>query len=85
MPEISRLRGNIDWIDLDFVERERTPERAMKLGIQLHWRDCHFRISLFLMSWVSNALERLSTIGFRTLIYSQTTAKLRIWLRSMKV
>src|SRR6056297_3136546 len=36
MPEISRLSGCTDWIDLDFVERQRTPERAMKLGIQLH-------------------------------------------------
>ncbi|EMA16159.1 transposase [Haloarcula amylolytica JCM 13557] len=36
MPEIARLSGNLDWIDLDFVERERTPERAMKLGIQMH-------------------------------------------------
>jgi len=36
MPEIARLSGNNDWIDLDFVERERTPERAMKLGIQMH-------------------------------------------------
>ena len=36
MPKISRLSGNSDWIDLDFVERERTPEPAMKLGIQMH-------------------------------------------------
>jgi len=36
MPEITRLSGSRDWIDLDFVERERTPERAMKLGIQMH-------------------------------------------------
>ena len=36
MPEIARLSGSSDWIDLDFVERERTPERAMKLGIQMH-------------------------------------------------
>jgi len=36
MPEIARLSGSLDWIDLDFVERERTPERAMKLGIQMH-------------------------------------------------
>jgi len=35
MPEITRLSGCTDWIDLDFVERQRTPERAMKLGIQL--------------------------------------------------
>jgi len=35
IPEISRLSGCTDWIDLDFVKRQRTPERAMKLGIQL--------------------------------------------------
>jgi len=33
--KINRLSGCTDWIDLDFVERQRTPERAMKLGIQL--------------------------------------------------
>ena len=33
-PKISRLSGNRDWIDLDFVERERTPEPAIALGIQ---------------------------------------------------
>jgi putative transposase len=36
MPEIRRLSGGSDWIDLGFVERERTPELAMKLGIQMH-------------------------------------------------
>jgi putative transposase len=36
MPEIRRLSGGSDWIDLGFVERERTPEPAMKLGIQMH-------------------------------------------------
>jgi putative transposase len=36
MPEITRLTGSTDWIDLGFVERERTPEPSMKLGIQLH-------------------------------------------------
>ena len=36
MPEIARLTGGKEWIDLDFVERERTPQRAMKLGIQMH-------------------------------------------------
>ncbi|MFC6723491.1 IS6 family transposase, partial [Halobium palmae] len=34
MAEISRLVGRSDWIDMEFVERERTPKRAMKLGIQ---------------------------------------------------
>lgn len=36
MPEISRLDGLSDWIDLDFMEREVTPSEAMELGIQLH-------------------------------------------------
>ena len=35
MAKISRLNGCADWIDLDFVERQRTPERAMKLCIHL--------------------------------------------------
>jgi putative transposase len=36
MPEIVRLSGASDWIELDFVERERTPSRLMELGIRLH-------------------------------------------------
>ena len=36
MAEIARLSGCSDWIELDFVERERTPSELMKLGIRLH-------------------------------------------------
>jgi putative transposase len=36
MPEISRLVGSSGWIDMEFVERERTPKPAIKLGIQSH-------------------------------------------------
>ena len=36
MPEISLLVARSDWIDMEFVERERTLEPAMKLGIQSH-------------------------------------------------
>ena len=36
MPEFGRLSGNIDQIELGFVEREATPEFLMKLSIQLH-------------------------------------------------
>jgi hypothetical protein len=43
MAGITRLSGSSDWIDLDFVERERT-------GLVSHFR----MPSLFLMSWVSN-------------------------------
>ncbi|GAA0293404.1 DDE-type integrase/transposase/recombinase [Halarchaeum salinum] len=36
MPEISRLSGGSDCFELAFVEREATPNWAMKLGIRLH-------------------------------------------------
>ena len=36
MAEITRLSGRSEWIELDFVERERTPRRPMELGIRLH-------------------------------------------------
>jgi len=53
MPEIARLSGHRDWIELDFVERERTPEPAMKLGIQMHLAG----ISL------SNTISILDSLG----------------------
>jgi putative transposase len=53
MPEISRLSGNREWIDLDFVERERTPEPVMALGIQSHIAG----LSL------SNTVELLDCLG----------------------
>jgi putative transposase len=36
MAEITRLSECSEWIDLDFVERERIPRRLMELGIRLH-------------------------------------------------
>jgi len=36
MPENARLGGNLDQINLEFVEREATPRLLMKLSIQLH-------------------------------------------------
>jgi hypothetical protein len=53
MAGITRLSGSSDWIDLDFVERERTPEFAMRLGIQMHGAG----LSL------SNAISILDELG----------------------
>ncbi len=53
MSKISRLSGCRDWIDLGFVERERTPESAMALGIQSHVAG----LSL------SNTVELLEAMG----------------------
>jgi transposase-like protein len=36
MPENASLSGNLDQIELEFVEREATPRLLMKLSIQLH-------------------------------------------------
>jgi putative transposase len=36
MSEFNRLNYCIEWIDLGFVERERTPRSAIQVGIQLH-------------------------------------------------
>jgi transposase-like protein len=36
MPEIDRLKRSDGCFELDFVEREATPEWVMKLGIRLH-------------------------------------------------
>jgi putative transposase len=36
MPEINRLSRDTNWIDLEFVERERTPQQFIEVGIQLH-------------------------------------------------
>lgn len=53
MPEIVRLSGHREWIDLEFVERERTPEPAMEVGIQSHVAG----LSL------SNTVELLADLG----------------------
>ena len=36
MAKTARFSGCSEWIDLEFVERERTPGELMKLGIRLH-------------------------------------------------
>ncbi len=58
MPEFDRLTDFRDWIELEFVEREATPEPLMKFGIHLLDRygyvDRWFRRS-----------HRLETLGCR--------------------
>ena len=52
MPEIDRLTGDSNWI-VEFVERERTPEQIVEVGIQLHLAG----LSL------SNTKQHLETLG----------------------
>jgi hypothetical protein len=39
MAEIGRLCKPTEWINVEFVERERTPEFTIQIGIQLHLAD----------------------------------------------
>jgi transposase-like protein len=62
MPEIDRLDRCSDWIDLEFVERERTPEPAIEVGIQLH-------LAGLSLSNTKQYLERLGVERSRTAIH----------------
>jgi transposase-like protein len=52
MPKIERLTECLKWIDLSFVERERTPEWAIQVGIWYHF-------AAMLLRDASTFLERL--------------------------
>ena len=56
MPEIDCLGEPIEWIDLEFVEREWTPQSAIQVGIQLHLAD-------FLLSNTKQHLETHSSLA----------------------
>ncbi len=62
MPEFNRLNRNTDWINLEFVERERTPEVAIQVGIQLH-------LAGLSLSNNKQYLERLGVKRSRTAIH----------------
>ena len=42
MPEIARLTESTEWIDLDFVERERTPREIIEKGMCHHLAGVSF-------------------------------------------
>ena len=63
MPEIERLSGRSDWIDLEFVERERTPEPIIEVGIHLH-------LAGLSLSNTKQILERLGVERSRTAIHN---------------
>jgi putative transposase len=63
MSETERLSGCSDWIDLGFVERERTPRQIIEVGIQLH-------IAGLSLSNTKQYLERLGVKRSRTAIHN---------------
>jgi putative transposase len=62
MPEIDRLGEPTEWIDLEFVERERTPRSAIQVDIQLH-------LAGLSLSNTKQHLERLGVERSRTAIH----------------
>ncbi|WP_380676233.1 IS6 family transposase [Salinigranum sp. GCM10025319] len=62
MPEFNRLSEPSEWIDLEFVERQRTPEFAIQMGIQLH-------LAGLSLSNTKQHLERLGVERSRTAIH----------------
>jgi putative transposase len=59
--ETDRLSGDTEWIDLSFVERERTPRQLSKVGIQL-------RLAGLSLSSTERHLEKLGVERSRTAI-----------------
>ena len=63
MSEIDRLSGDSNWIDLEFMERERTPEQIVEVGIQLH-------LAGLSLSNTKQHLENLGVQRSRTAIHN---------------
>jgi transposase-like protein len=62
MLELDRLSDDSDCIELEFLEREATPEPAMKLGIRLH-------LAGLSLSDTVSILERLGVDRHRTTVH----------------
>jgi transposase-like protein len=63
MDEFERLNGSSDWIDLGFVERERTPREIIEVGIQLH-------VAGLSLSNTKQILDKLGVRRSRTAIHN---------------
>ncbi|MBX0325863.1 IS6 family transposase [Halomicroarcula sp. F13] len=63
MSEIDRLSEDNEWVDLDFVDRERTPEQIIEMGIRLH-------LAGLSLSNTKQHLERLGVQRSRAAIHN---------------
>jgi transposase-like protein len=63
MDEFERLSGSSEWIDLGFVERERTPEPIIEVGVQLH-------VAGLSLSNTKQILDKLGVKRSRTAIHN---------------
>ena len=82
MAKIARLSGCSEWIDLEFMDRERTPSGLMQLGIRLHLAGLSLSNTIReLEKFGAKGRGKPSTIGCRKPIYSQPTVRVRITSR----
>ena len=76
MSESNRLGDSTDWIDLEFVERERTPHEIIETGIQLHLAGLSLsNTKQYLERLVSSEAEQQFITEFKGPIYSQLTVQ----------
>ncbi|WP_084510172.1 IS6 family transposase [Haloplanus natans] len=64
MHEITRLSDGSDWIELEFVKRQLTPEFAIRLGIRMH-------VAGLSLSNTTSILERLGVERSRAAVHSR--------------
>jgi len=85
MLSFDRLNNDTGCIELDFPEREATPESAMKLGIGLHLAGLSLSDAVSILErLVLTVIEPPFIGGFRKSIYNRQTVRIRITLRLMK-
>jgi len=63
MTKFDRLSDSSSWVDLEFVERERTPRPAIEVGIRLH-------LAGLSLSNTKRELEKLGVERSRTAIHN---------------
>ena len=72
MAEFDRLGETTDWIDLSFVERERTSREIIEKRIRYHLARLSLSNTVVLLDdLASNAVASLCTTGRRRLIFSR--------------
>jgi hypothetical protein len=85
MLENDRLSGGLEEIDLEFVEREATPQLLMKLSIQLHLAGLSLSNTVsFLEIFGVERDAPPSITGFTRPIYSPRLDGVRITSRLTK-
>ncbi|SDG27994.1 hypothetical protein SAMN05216218_12118 [Halorientalis regularis] len=63
MTELDRLSKSTEWVELEFMQRERTPEQIAEVGIQLH-------LAGLSLSNTKQYLERFGVERSRTAIHN---------------